>query len=126
MPEAELTFGRLDQVNLEDSNLQNAILRHAVLSRARLRRADLRGARLQGADLSDANLEGADLQGADLRSNSTLNNIRRYTNLLGVTGLTCAQLEQANGWEQSFRDSDLACGAEIPDHRQLGVKQSVK
>ena len=126
LPGAELTFGRLDQVNLEDSNFQNAMLRHAVLSRARLRGADLRGARLQGADLSDADLEGADLQGADLRSNVTLNGIRRYTNLLGVTGLTCSQLEEANGWEQSFRDSDLACGREIPDHRRLGIEQSVK
>ena len=126
LPGAELTFSRLDQVNLEGSNLQNAILRHAVLTRARLRGADLRGARLQGADLSDADLRGADLQGADLRYNVTLNGIRRYTNLLRARGLTCSQLEQANGWEQSFRDSDLACGEDIPDHRRLGIEQPVK
>ncbi len=126
LPEVELTFGRLDQVNLEGSNLQKAVLRHVVLTRARLRGADLRGARLQGADLEDADLREVDLEDADLRSNSTLNGIRRYTNLLGTTGLTCSQLEKANGWQQSFRDSDLACGEDIPDHQQLGIEQSVK
>ena len=123
LPGAELTFGRLDQVSLEEANLRKAILQHAVLTRARLRGADLRGARLQGADLSDADLRDADLQGADLRCNSVLNGVRRYTNLLRARGLTCSQLGQANGWEDSFRDPDLACGEEIPDHRRLGREQ---
>ena len=126
LPGAELTFGRLEQVNLEEANLRNAILRHAVLTRARLGGADLRGARLQGADLSNADLRGADLQGADLRSNSTLNGIRRYTNLLGARGLTCSQLKQVNGWEQSFRNPDLACGEDIPNHQRAGIEQSVQ
>ena len=125
LPRAELTFGRLDQVNLEGANLQRAILQHAVLTRARLGGADLRRSRLQGADLSRSILVGTELQGADMRSNVTLNGVRMYTNLLGVSGLTCSQLEKANGWEQSFRDSDLACGEEIPDHRRVGFEHPV-
>ena len=103
-----------------------AILRHAVLMRSRLRRADLRGARLQGADLSDADPLDADLKGADQRCNSILNGVRRYTNLMGARGLTCSQLEQANGWEDAFRDPDLACGEGIPDHRRHGTENPVE
>ena len=126
LPAAELPFGRLDQANLEGSNLHKAKLQHAVLTRARLGRSDLRRARLQGADLSDADLRGADLQGADMRSNVTLNDIATYTNLLRARGLTCSQLQQANGWEQTFRDSDLACGEAIPDHSGLGIEKRVQ
>ena len=126
LPGAELTFGRLDQVNLEGANLQKAILHNAVLTRARLGGADLRRARLQGADLSGSILEGADLRDADMRDNYSLNDVQMYTNLLGVHGLTCPQLQQANGWQQTFRDPHLACGADIPDHGRLGVEPPVK
>lgn len=126
LPGAKLTFGYLDQVSFEGANLQKATLRHAVLTRARLRRADLRRARLQGADLSDADLLGADFEGADMRSNATLNDVPTYTNLLRARGLTCSQLQKANGWEQTLRDPELACGEDIPDHRGPEIGQRVQ
>ena len=126
LPGAELTFGYLDQVNFEGANLQKAILRHAVLTRARLRDADLRRARLQGANFSDADLLRADLQGADMRSNASLNGVPTATNLLRVRGLTCSQLQQANGWEQTLRDSELACGEDIPDLGALKIEKRVQ
>ena len=67
----------------------------ASLNSANLSRADLRRARLNEAVFSDAKLTHADLR--------------------EVTGLSCDQLKQAQDWETTYRDAELACGAAIPE-----------
>ena len=65
---------------------------------------NLRLARLMEADLEEADLTGAYLRGAKLEG----------ANLTGAKNLTCEQLQTAQHWEESYRDPDLACGADIP------------
>ena len=87
------------QLNLGFTNLKQANLVGASLWRACLKDANLAGANLKGADLTGANLTGAWLSGAKLQ---------------GAKNLTCEQLQKAKYWEESYRDPDLACGADIP------------
>ena len=70
---------------------------------------NLRLARLMEADLEEADLTGAYLRGADLRGAKL-----EGANLTGAKNLTCEQLQTAQHWEESYRDPDLACGADIP------------
>jgi DnaJ-domain-containing protein 1 len=83
----ELRGAGLDQATLTEANLTGAVLIGADLSDARLEKADLSGANLRKANLAyatltDARLAGANLCGADLHS---------------ASGLTQAQIEQAQG-----------------------------
>ena len=111
---ADLTRAELIDADLHGANLQAAELEGAILARADLveanlaeadlerailARADLKQANLAGADLKEANLDEANLAGADLRD---------------AKNLTCEQLQQATDWEKSYRDPELACGADIP------------
>ena len=75
-------------------SLSNTNLEGAYLMDADLKGAKLKGANLEGAKLWEANLETADLRGAK--------------------NLNCTRLKQATAWEKSNRDSDVACGADIP------------
>jgi hypothetical protein len=59
----------------------------------------LRGVIFHRSDLADAIVKDADLTRADLR---------------GVQHLSCERLVTARGWEDAYRDPQLACGAIIP------------
>jgi uncharacterized protein YjbI with pentapeptide repeats len=118
--EAWLSGASLTEVDLEGASLSRANLEGARLNRANLQGADLSGANLRGADLWEANLKGcnlkdADLRGADLSAcvleeailwradlqDAVLTGTRlrethlERANLLGVTGLTWEQGEDA-------------------------------
>ena len=100
---ASLRYVSLRAADLRYASLRDANLRYANLVRADLRYADLRNANfryvsLRAADLRYANLRGADLQGADLRD---------------TKGIDCAQLQQAESWQITYRDEQLACGGDI-------------
>lgn len=119
----DLTLTRLNSANLTGANLRGAImrdtflrntnlrvanlrvtdLRNAYLSEADLRRADLRGAKLQDADLRGTDLRRAKLQKADLKG----------ANLTGAR-LHASDLKTAKNWKFAYRDTELACGADIP------------
>ena len=90
----------LPQVNLGQANLQNADLMGADLRGANLTHAKLQGASLFNVDLLDANLVGANIRGTDLTA---------------AKSLTSQQLEQARNWKSTYRESELACGADIPN-----------
>jgi uncharacterized protein YjbI with pentapeptide repeats len=79
-----------------------ASFRRAYMKGAKLIQADLRGADIREADLREADLSNAVLTGAKLAR----------TDLRRAKGLSCAQLRQAEGWENSFRDEP--CGTDIP------------
>ena len=95
----------LIDANLSDANLTGARLQGANLSDPNLSDANLSDAHLSGANLSRANLHNSDLRGAKLRG----------ANLRGVRHLTCLVLREAIWWEEAYRDSELACGASIPE-----------
>lgn len=65
-PGADLSYTKLQVVNLEGANLRTAHLYGANLRGAKLQGANLRDANLYGAILVGANLYGADLRGANL------------------------------------------------------------
>ena len=90
----------LPQVNLGQANLQNADLMGADLRGANLTHAKLQGASLFNVDLLDANLVGANIRGTDLTA---------------AKSLTSQQLEQARNWKSTYREPELACGADIPN-----------
>jgi uncharacterized protein YjbI with pentapeptide repeats len=98
----------LMESDLQGANLSSAILKRAILRKSNFRGADLRGAILDGADLCRANLCGADLRGASLDSA-----FLKLTDLTGADlstahGLTTAQINDANGDEQTKLPGDLA------------------
>jgi uncharacterized protein YjbI with pentapeptide repeats len=94
-----LIMADLSEVNLTEANLSGAWLFGADLSKANLILANLSLADLSLADLSGADLSGANLSGA---------------NLCNARNITCKQLTEAENWETAYRDSELACGKEIP------------
>jgi uncharacterized protein YjbI with pentapeptide repeats len=134
--EAWLTGASLTEVNLEGASLSRAHLEGARLNRANLQGADLSGADLRGADLWEANLKGcnlkdADLRGADLSAcvlegailwradleDAVLTGAKLYethlerANLLGVTGLTWEQGEDAYTDENTLLPEYLQPGS---------------
>jgi uncharacterized protein YjbI with pentapeptide repeats len=134
--EAWLTGASLTEVNLEGASLSRAHLEGARLNRANLQGADLSGADLRGADLWEANLKGcnlkdADLRGADLSAcvleeailwradlqDAVLTGAKLHethlerANLLGVTGLTWEQGEDAYTDENTLLPGYLQSGS---------------
>ena len=106
----DLSGSNLRKANLEGANLEGANLLGADLFAANLENAKLQKANLQDANLTGANLEGANLLGADLFAANLF-----AASLRDAINLTCKQLKEAKNWEQSYRNLELACGAEIPE-----------
>ena len=140
--EASLAGATLTGALLEGASLSKANLEGARLNSADLRGADLSGANLRGADLWEANLKecnlkDADLSGADLsqcvlqeailwRANlqdAVLTGARlkethlERANLLGVTGLTWEQGEDAYTDENTVLPEYLAPASASPTPR---------
>jgi uncharacterized protein YjbI with pentapeptide repeats len=89
----------LRAMDLSEANLGQADLSGADLRGTRLVGADLRGADLRGANLFKAELAGAQLAGCDLR---------------GARFLNPDQLLSADGWQDAWRDAELALDAPLP------------
>jgi hypothetical protein len=134
--EAWLTGASLTELNLEGASLSRAHLEGARMNRANLQGADLSGADLRGADLWEANLNGcnlkdADLRGADLSAcvleeailwradlqDAVLTGAKlrethlERANLIGVTGLTWEQGEDAYTDENTLLPEYLQPGS---------------
>lgn len=89
-------------------HLEGATLTHADLHDTILSGIDLRDAILTDADLTFANLEGADLTFANLRG-SNLSNADLRGAILGFTGLTQQQIDQALSCRGAFLPPGLIC-----------------
>lgn len=96
-------------------DLSGAGLRGLDLSKANLSGADLRGADLRGTILRAAILAGADLAGANFFKAVLDDADLAGANLIGARFLDCAQLVTARNWPSAYRDTDLACGAPVPE-----------
>jgi uncharacterized protein YjbI with pentapeptide repeats len=96
-------------------DLSGAGLRGLDLSKADLSGADLRGADLRGTILHAATLAGADLSGANFFKAALDDADLAGAKLIGARFLDCAQLVTARNWPSTFRDTDLACGAPVPE-----------
>ncbi len=94
--------------------LSFCVIEGSDLSGADLSGADLYCAWLQGVNLSGADLSGADLNGAGLAGADVTN-----TDLSGALNLTQAQVNEAQGSE----DTKLPEGLRRPEH--WGVTQTV-
>jgi uncharacterized protein YjbI with pentapeptide repeats len=94
--------------------LAHAPLRAMDLSGANLRRANLSGADLRGTRLSGADLRGADLRGANLFKAELTGAQLADCDLRGVRFLNPTQLRSATGWQDAWRDDDLALDAPLP------------
>ena len=94
--------------------LAHAGLRGADLSGADLSRADLSGADLRGARLTCADLRGADLRGANLFKSDLAGAHLAGCDLRGTRFLNPDQLLSAEGWQDAWRDEELALGAPLP------------
>lgn len=154
--EASLAGASLTEVDLEGASLSRANLEGTRLNRANLRGADLSGANLRGADLWEANLKGCNLKDADLRgadlSACTLDEAILWradlqdavltgahlhethlerANLLGVTGLTWEQGEDAYTDENTLLPEYLRPGSSraeavpTPAARRTAVQRPV-
>jgi Pentapeptide repeats (8 copies) len=117
--ETNLRWASLAGANLQNAKLGGTMLAGTIVSAGNLSGADLTRATFSYAIIGSHVLyeragaahcyAGASLEGANLTQTDLL---RSY--LKGVRGLTCNQLTKAKNWEQTVRDNDLACGAEIP------------
>jgi hypothetical protein len=94
--------------------LAHAPLRAMDLSGANLSGADLSGADLRGTQLSGADLRGADLRGANLFKAELTGAQLADCDLRGVRFLNPNQLRSAVGWQDAWRDEDLALDAPLP------------
>jgi uncharacterized protein YjbI with pentapeptide repeats len=103
----------------ETPDLSRAGLRGLDLSGFNLSRADLRGADLRGTKFCDADLSGAHLDGANFFKAVLDGANLAEAFLSGAQFLNCAQLIVTRGWQSSFRDEALGCGASRP--RQKAV-----
>jgi uncharacterized protein YjbI with pentapeptide repeats len=110
LTEAYLVVANLNRADLTEADLYRADLTEARLAVANLTRADLSEANLTAAILYRANLTGADFTDANLTGADFTK-----ANLTGAVGLACATLVTTQGWQSAYRDSELACGAEIPE-----------
>lgn len=125
LTDANLFSADLIAANLFSADLTDANLPRATLTGATLSRANLTGANLVFADLTDANLLGATLTDATLYRATLIGADLRYATLSGAglngadlrraKGLNCEQLTKAGNWEMTYRDPELACGADIPE-----------
>jgi uncharacterized protein YjbI with pentapeptide repeats len=145
--DANLAGASLTEVDLEGASLSRANLEGARLNGANLRGADLSGANLRSADLWEANLKGCNLKDADLRgadlSQSMLEEAILWrvdlqdavltgaglrgthlerANLVGVTGLTWEQGQDAYTDENTILPGYLTANEEerdltVPDGR---------
>ena len=95
----DLAHASLRAMDLSGINLSRADLSGADLRGTRLVGADLRGADVRGANLFKAELTGAQLGGSDLR---------------GARFLQPNQLLSADGWQDAWRDEELALDAPLP------------
>lgn len=95
--------------DLSNASLRGLDLAKADLAGANFRKTDLRGTILSGAVLIGANLTGANLFKAILDGANLAG-----ANLSDAQFLNCAQLMTARNWQSALRDSDLACGADMP------------
>jgi uncharacterized protein YjbI with pentapeptide repeats len=107
-----LTSANLIRANLINANLLNAQLNNVDLANANLEGAYLLSANLTNANLISANLMNADLLDADLTDADLTDADLTNADLTGTIGLTCKQLTQAKNWQLSYRDEELACGAD--------------
>lgn len=107
---ANLKYLKAERINLQYASLYNSDMSDANLLAANLRFAKLFNVNLEGASLQDANLEGAFLKGASLQDTYL-----GKSHLRGAIGLTCEQLTKAKDWFLADRDTELACGKDIPD-----------
>ncbi len=103
---------RLRDADMSNTTLFSAQLDNADLTDANLSGADLKAATLVGANLMGANLDGADLRGAQLDGAIFTNATFRGANLsraqlMGVAGLTSAQLCQAETMIHAVLDTEL-------------------
>ena len=71
--------------------------------------ADLRGTRLVGADLRSADVRGANLFKAELTGAQLAG-----SDLRGARFLQPNQLLSADGWQDAWRDEELALDAPLP------------
>ena len=83
-----------------------------------LRNADLRKAKLEDVDLNSSDLRNADLREADLYGVNFDDADLERTDLRAVKGLVCYDLKKANNWQETFRDEELACEAEILEKQE--------
>jgi hypothetical protein len=119
MPGACLSFSNLTNaflngIYLAGAELIGSNLNGACLASAVLENADLRGANLAGADLEEIKLNGAKLGSITIGDKSYGGATTYTTDLRGVIGLTPEALMSTEGWEQAYRDEQLACGKPIP------------
>jgi uncharacterized protein YjbI with pentapeptide repeats len=135
--EANLAGASLTETDLEGASLSRANLEGARLNGANLKGADLSGANLRSADLWEANLKGCNLKDADLRgadlSQSMLEEAILWrvdlqdavltgaglrgthlerANLVGVTGLTWEQGQDAYTDENTILPGYLSSSEE--------------
>jgi uncharacterized protein YjbI with pentapeptide repeats len=92
---ADLTGCNLDHASLYEASCRNARFVRASLWQADLRKADLSNADLRGAKLDHANLQGAILHGTNMTDATFWGARLVIADLRGVTGLTPAQLRNA-------------------------------
>lgn len=97
---------------LAQAPLRGTDLSGADLSLADLSRADLRGALLIGADLRGADLRGANLFKAEMTAARLAG-----CDLRGARFLNPDQLLSAEGWQDAWRDEELALDMPLPETR---------
>lgn len=102
--EVNLVSSILSATNFEDANFSGANLRYAILGRHWLREKKAGdGECYAGANVKNAKFDGADLEMAYL---------------VGIRGMTCAQLMEAKNWWLAVRSEALSCGKTIPSSRK--------
>ncbi len=111
---SNLNSAFLNGTYFANADLSKADLAYACLAWAVCEHADLRGADLRGADLEGIKLDGAKLGKITVGQASSIGPRTYVTDLRGVMGLTPEVLMSSNGWEDCYRDLELACGKAIP------------
>ena len=94
--------------------LAHASLRAMDLSGINLSRADLSGTDLRGTRLVGADLRGADVRGANLFKAELTGAQLGGTDLRGARFLHPNQLLSADGWQDAWRDEELALDEPLP------------
>lgn len=100
----------LASTDLRDCNFKNVNFHYASLDGARLMRSKFEGASFYRAILTSADFRRAYFYQAKFDDANVA-----YADFRNSKQLKCEQLTKALGWENSYRDEELACGAEVPD-----------